>query len=88
MSPVDRSAYEDKRRTQSMDSRRARIYQRIAEVWDQLGPEFKAPELYALTGIKNVFANRVFVASVLMDSFGRTIVEDYTPRQRWRKGTK
>ena len=79
---------ESKRRTQSLDTRRSRIYQRISAVWDQLGPEFKASELYALTGIKNVFANRILVASVLFDSFGCTIVEDYTTRRRWRKGNK
>ena len=79
---------ESKRRTQSLDARRSRIYQRISAVWDQLGPEFKASELYALTGIKNVFANRILVANVLVDSFGCTIVEDYTPRRRWRKGNK
>ena len=83
-----RESYEDKRRTQSLDSRRARIYQRISEVWDQLGDEFKAPELYKLTGIKSVFANRILVASVLVDSFHCTIVEDFTPRRRWRKGQK
>jgi hypothetical protein len=32
-----RESYEDKRRTQSLDTRRARIYQRISEVFDQLG---------------------------------------------------
>lgn len=80
--------YEDKRRTNSLDVRRANIYKRISEVWDQLGDEFKAPELYKLTGIKNVFANRIIVASVLTQSFGCTIVEDYTPRRRWKKGAK
>ena len=80
--------FEDKRRTASMDVRRANIYKRIEAVFDQLGDEFKPPELYALTGIKNVFANRILVASVLVDSFGCTIVEDYTPRRRWRKGIK
>ena len=79
---------ESKRRTQSLDARRSRIYQRISAVWDQLGPKCKASELYALTSIKNVFANRILVASVLVDSFGCTIVEDYTPRRRWRKGNK
>ena len=79
---------EDKRRTQSRDSRRATIYQCISGVWGQLGPEFKASEIYTLTGIKNVFANRILVASVLVDSFGCTIVDDYTPRRRWRKGLK
>ena len=80
--------YEDKRRTASMDVRRANIYKRIEAVFDQLGDEFKPPELYALTGIKNVFANRIIVASVLTQSFGCTIVEDYTPRRRWRKGAR
>ena len=81
-------ALEGYRRNQSLDTRRSRIYQRISAVWDQLGPEFKASELYALTGIKNVFGNRILVASVLVYSFGCTIVEDYTPRRRWRKGNK
>lgn len=80
--------YDDKRRTQSLDSRRANIYKRIEAVFDQLQDEFKPPELYKLTGIKNVFANRILVASVLVDSFGCTIVEDYTPRRRWRKGAR
>lgn len=80
--------YEDKRRTNSMDVRRANIYKRVSEVWDQLGDEFKPSDLYELTGIKNVFANRIFVASVLTQSFGCTIVEDYTSRRRWRKGEK
>jgi len=80
--------WEDKRRTASMDVCRANIYKRISEVWHQLGDEFKPSEFYALTGIKNVFANRIIVASVLTQSFGCTIVEDYTPRRRWRKGAR
>lgn len=80
--------FEDKRRTNSMDVRRANIYKRIAAVFDQLGDEFKPPQLYKLTGIKNVFANRIIVACVLTQSFGCTIVEDYTPRRRWRKGAR
>ena len=80
-----RESYEDKRRTQSLDTRRARIYQRISEVFDQLGDEFKASELYKLTGIKNVFANRILVASVLVDSFRCTIIGDRSSRRRWRK---
>ncbi len=85
---MNRSDYEDKRRTASLDVRRARIYQRISDVWDQLGPEFKPSELYALTGIKDVFANRILVASVLVDSFGCTTIEDNTPRRRWKKGNR
>ena len=77
---------DDKRRTQSLDSRRANIYRRISSVWDQLGDEFKASELYKLAGIKNVFANRILVASVLAESFNCTIVGDFTPRRRWKKG--
>ena len=80
--------FEDKRRTASIDVRRANIYKRIAAVFDQLGDEFKPSELYELTGIKNAFGPRVIVASVLTQSFGCTIVEDYTPRRRWRKGAK
>lgn len=80
--------YEDKRRTNSMDVRRANIYKRISEVWDQLGDEFKPSELYELTGIKNAFGPRVIVASVLVDCFGCTIVGDNTPRRRWKKGAK
>lgn len=80
--------YEDKRRTNSLDVRRANIYKRIKAVFDQLGDEFTPSELYALTGIKNVFANRIIVASVLTQSFGCTIVEDYTPRRRWKKGAR
>lgn len=81
----NRELYEDRRRTQSLDTRRARIYQRISKVWDQLGDEFKAPELYKLAGIKNVFANRILVASVLVDSFRCTIIGDRSSRRRWRK---
>jgi hypothetical protein len=77
--------FEDKRRTNSMDVRRANIYKRISEVYDQLPDEFLPKELYLFTGIKNVFANRILVASVLVDSFGCTIVGDYTPRRRWKK---
>lgn len=80
--------YEDKRRTNSLDVRRANIYKRISEVWNQLGDEFKPSELYEFTGIKNVFANCILVASVLTQSFGCTIVEDFTPRRRWKKGVK
>jgi hypothetical protein len=78
---------EDKRRTQSLDSRRAVIYKRIAEVYDQLGDEFTAKELYGLTKIKSVFANRILVASVLVDSFGCTIIGNSSKR-RWKKGNK
>jgi hypothetical protein len=80
--------FEDKRRTQSLDSRRANIYKKIEAVFDQLGPEFKAPELYALTGIKNVFANRILVASVLTDSFDCTIIGNHSEKRRWKKGKK
>ena len=80
-----RESYEDKRRTQSLDTRRARIYQRIGEVFDQLGDEFKASELYRLTGIKNVFANRILVASLLVDSFHCTIIGNHSSRRRWKK---
>ncbi len=76
--------FEDKRRTNSMDVRRANIYKLILEVYDQLPDEFLPKELYLFTGIKNVFANRILVASVLVDSFGCTIVGDYTPRRRWK----
>lgn len=79
---------DDLRRTRSMEVRRANIYKRIAEVYDQLGDEFTAKELYSLTKIKSVFANRILVASVLVDSYHCTIVEDYTPRRRWKKGKK
>ena len=44
--------YEDKRRTNSLDVRRANIYKRISEVWNQLGDEFKPSEMYEFTGIK------------------------------------
>lgn len=81
-----RESYEDKRRTQSLDTRRARIYQRISKAWDQLGDEFKSSELYRLTGIRNVFANRILVASVLVDSFRCTIIGNHSSRRRWRKG--
>lgn len=80
-----RISYEDKRRTQSLDSRRSNIYCRISEVFDELGDEFLPAELYAKTGIRNVFGNRILVASVLVDSFNCTIVGDFTPRRRWRK---
>lgn len=80
--------FEDKRRTNSLDVRRANIYKRIKAVFDQLGDEFTPSELYALTGIKNVFANRIIVASVLTQSFGCTILSDYTPRRRWKKGAR
>lgn len=83
-----RESYEDKRRTQSLDTRRARIYQRISKVWDQLGDEFKPSELYELAGIKNVFANRILVASVLVDSFRCTLIGSHSSRRRWKKGKK
>lgn len=76
---------ENKRRTASLDVRRANIYKRIEAVFDQLGDEFKPADLYSLTGIKNVFATRIIVASVLTQSFGCTVVEDFTPRRRWKK---
>jgi hypothetical protein len=57
-------------------------------VYDQLPGEFLPKELYLFTGIKNVFGNRILVASVLVDSFGCTILDDYTPRRRWKKGKK
>lgn len=79
---------EDKRRTQSRYSRRVNIYQHISDVWGQLDPEFEESEIYTLTGIKNYFGNRTLVARVLVDSFGCTIVDGYTPRRRWRKGLK
>lgn len=80
--------YEDHRRTASLDARRANIYTKILAVYDQLGDEFMPSELYKLTGIKNVFANRILVSSVLVDSFGCNILADYTPRRRWKKGKK
>jgi len=80
--------FEDKRRTNSMDIRRANIYKRISEVYDRLGDEFMPSDLYGMTGIKNVFANRILVASVLVDSFKCTIIDDNTPRRRWKKGKK
>lgn len=79
---------DDKRRTSSLDVRRANVYKRIDAVFDQLGDTFHPSELYGLTGIKNCFASRIIVASVLTQSFGCTIIDDYTPRRRWKKGSK
>jgi hypothetical protein len=78
---------EDVRRTNAMSAKRFVAYKKIAAIFDQLEDEFKAAEIYKLTGIKDCYANRMIVATLLDQSFRCSLVGEFTPRRRWKKKT-